>query len=196
MPIDLCNSIKGVGGYASSSSTLSGVFGSTIFTACLVTFVMILIVLVMYPAKRGTSFFVVGKMFVYMFMGNLLMLFLHGGVIKTSALAEYDRRVTSDFATSLSEPNLTHGNDYRQVVPSAAVRGGLETTGLPQYGGVQPTQDPPAQVQPTQPAPTSPEPPLPILPPEIAGGVALGGSSVLGGTQAPVQAGNPYAVTI
>lgn len=82
MPIDLFSSLKGASQWAFGSTLLNGVLGSSIFVAVIIALLMILLVMFMYPAKSGTPFSIVAKMFIYMFFGSLLVIFLHDGVIK------------------------------------------------------------------------------------------------------------------
>jgi hypothetical protein len=89
MPIDLYSSVKKTSKWAFDSPFLNNVLGSTLFVSIIIALIMILIIMIMYPAKSGTSFSVVLKMFFYMFIGSLVVLFLHDGIIKHMIEEEY-----------------------------------------------------------------------------------------------------------
>jgi hypothetical protein len=82
MPIDLCSSIKKTSQWAFGSSVLNSILGSSVFVSFIIALIMVLLIMIMYPAKAGTPFSVVAKMFVYMLFSSMLVIFLHDGVIK------------------------------------------------------------------------------------------------------------------
>lgn len=82
MPIDLYGSIKKTSQWAFGSPFLNGVLSSTVVVAIMISLIMIFIIMIMYPAKSGTPFSIVAKMFVYMFFSTMLVVFLHDSVLK------------------------------------------------------------------------------------------------------------------
>lgn len=82
MPIDLYTSLKKTSQWAFGSPILNSVLGSSVFMSIAIALLMIVLIMVMYPAKSGTGFSVIFKMFVYMTFGSLLLVFLHDCVLK------------------------------------------------------------------------------------------------------------------
>jgi hypothetical protein len=81
MPIDLNSSLKGASQWAFGSKLLNNMVGSSIFVALAISLLMVLLIMFMYPAKSGTPFSVLAKLFVYMVFGTVLILFLHDSVL-------------------------------------------------------------------------------------------------------------------
>ncbi len=94
MAIDLYSTLKNTSQWAFGSAILNGILSSSIFVAFVIALIMVLLIMLMYPAKSGTSFSVVCKLFVYMFLGSLLVLFLHDGVLTYMIKEEYSNNNT------------------------------------------------------------------------------------------------------
>lgn len=56
---------------------------SSILVAFLITIILILLVMFLYPAKKGTGTNILVRLFVYSFLSSMLIIFLHDGVIRT-----------------------------------------------------------------------------------------------------------------
>jgi len=82
MAIDLNSSIKSFSRMAFGSDTLNNIFGSSVFIALLISIIMIFIIMIFYPAKRGTGFIVLARMFLYMTFTTLFVIFLHDSILK------------------------------------------------------------------------------------------------------------------
>lgn len=102
MPIDLLSSIKKTSQWTFSSPTINYILGSSLFIAIIIALVMVLLIMIMYPARKNTQLSVLCKMFIYMFFSSLLIVFLHDGVIKTM----YDEELQSS-----EENNMMSGID-------------------------------------------------------------------------------------
>lgn len=168
MPIDLLSSIRKTSHWAFGSPILNNILGSSIFVALTIAIIMILIIMFMYPAKSGTPFSIVGKMFIYMFFITLMVIFLHDGVIKYMFEEELGEKASDDImqGVTLSSKNVVY-NNTPPVNPTL--------TQLPA----------PIQPQPAQPIQTQP---VPIVS-YVEGG---GGGSILRGRPAPQIKKNPY----
>jgi hypothetical protein len=121
MPIDLYSSLRGASQWAFGSPLLNNILGSSLFVAIVVALLMILLIMFMYPAKPGTSFAVIAKMFVYMFFSSLLVIFLHDGVIKymmeeeSAALDADDFMQNTTMRGRLADP--AYGGLYKTISP-------------------------------------------------------------------------------
>jgi len=126
MPIDLYSSIKKASQWAFGSPLLNGVLGSSLFVAPVIALLMVLIVMVMYPAKTGTPFSIVIKMFIYMLFGSLLIIFLHDGVIKYMMEEEYSSKDSDELMRNLTIQGRTadpsYERNYNLIKPQLAVQ--------------------------------------------------------------------------
>ncbi len=141
MPIDLHSSLKGASQWAFGSPLLNNALGSSICVALIIALLMILLIMFMYPAKPGTPFSVLAKLFVYMLFGTMMIVFLHDGVIKYMIEEEY----------------VTKDNEY--FMQNTTIEGRKAD---PSYSSIYKPISPLSQVAPPiiQP-PASPAPPLP-----------------------------------
>lgn len=124
MPIDLYSSLKGASQWAFGSPLLNNVLGSSVFVASIIALLMVLLIMFMYPAKSGTPFSVIAKLFVYMFFGTMLIVFLHDGVIKYMMEEEFAEKDSEQFMQNatmhgrIADPS--YSNMYKTVSPVSA----------------------------------------------------------------------------
>jgi hypothetical protein len=166
MSIDLSSSVKKTSQWAFSSPFLNGVLGSSLFVALVIAIVMVLLIMFMYPAKHGTPFMLVVKMFIYMFFISMVVIFLHDGVAKAAIAEEYRGKELDDLARGIDRTGKdpVYGN-----TPVVRPRTGA---GEPAAAVSQQTPSPPSQ--PIKPVPPTtgglPVEPLPSKPVPVAGG--------------------------
>jgi len=86
--IDFNSSTKKATNWVFTSSTLNSLLGNSLSLAITISLLMVLIVMVMYPAKQGSSFSIIIKMFIYMFLGSTIFIFLHDGIINNNIMSE------------------------------------------------------------------------------------------------------------
>jgi hypothetical protein len=90
---------------------------------------MIILIMVMYPAKPGTSFSIVAKMFIYMFFGSLLVIFLHDGVLRYLIDDENQNLKAEAFMQNTTsggrEYDPSYGGLYKPVNPTPASGGSI-----------------------------------------------------------------------
>ena len=177
MPIDLYSSIKKASQWAFGSPLLNGILGSSLFVAGVIALLMVLIVMFMYPAKSGTPFSVVIKMFVYMVCGSLLIIFLHDGVIKYMMEEEYSDKDSEEFMRNTTMQGRLADPAYAQM-----------------YKPIQPnTLTPPAQPN-TQAQPNTPAPPVQPTPPaQLNISDTITGGGTLEGAKAKKPPGSPFS---
>lgn len=96
MPIDLCSSINKTSRWAFGSPVLNSLLGSSIWLAILITIFIVIIIMVMYPAKKNTPLSLVFKMSIYIFLTTMLLLFLHDGIIKYLYDEEYQEKSNNE----------------------------------------------------------------------------------------------------
>ncbi len=121
MPIDLYSTAKKTSQWAFGSPFLNKILGSSLFVAGVVALLMVLLIMVMYPAKTGTSFSIVVKMFIYMFFGSLLVIFLHDGVVRYIMEDERQNLAADSFMQNATqggrEYDPSYGSLYKPINP-------------------------------------------------------------------------------
>ncbi len=111
MPIDLANSIKSTSQFVFASDTLNNILGSSIILGLLISIVLIVLVMILYPAKKNTSISVIGKIFIYSFIITSILVFLHDGIIKS----QYDNNKYDGF---LDEKHMLLSNNNIPIKPN------------------------------------------------------------------------------
>jgi hypothetical protein len=123
MPIDLYSSIKKTSQWAFGSPVLNGILGSSIFVSIAIALLMCLLIMIMYPAKSGTPFSIVAKMFVYMTFGSLLIIFLHDGVLKYMLEEEEEAKQAEYFMQNTTMEGRVadpaYGAMYKTISPTS-----------------------------------------------------------------------------
>lgn len=171
MPVDINSSIKQASQWAFGSSFLNSVLSNSFFVAVLIALIMVILIMFMYPAKSGTSMLVLVKLFVYMLLGTVLVVFLHDSVIKYTIEEEEVRRSRQELFSGVTpDGRIANPVSRDQLVPAIDVN---KTASV--LGGVQQV---PIQV------------PVPIQPPEVTPDV-LGGR-VVRAMRPPPYKPNPY----
>jgi hypothetical protein len=98
---------------------------------------MIVLIMIMYPAKSGTPFSVVFKMFLYMFGITLLVVFLHDGILKYVFEEEASSKSSENFMRGTTiegrQNDPAYGNSYIMVNPQAPQSTPIQGRGEPQY---------------------------------------------------------------
>ena len=106
MPIDFNNTITSLSKKTFGNTFLSSLFGNTISVSFMISLVIILIIMIMYPAKSGTKFTIFAKMMIYIYFSVLLITFLHDSVVKYKIKQDLDNNIEEDGMN-----NITVGND-------------------------------------------------------------------------------------
>lgn len=123
MPIDFYSTAKKTSQWAFGSPFLNKILSSSAFVAGIVSFLMIILIMIMYPAKSGTSFSIVIKMFVYMFFGSLLFIFLHDGVVRYMTEEAHNEQQSVAFMQNITQTGRTadpsYATMYKPIVPAA-----------------------------------------------------------------------------
>lgn len=145
MSIDLRDSAARAGSYVSSSPLLNGIFSNKIVVSLMIAAIMILIVMIVYPAKKGTGVGLLIKMFVYMATFTGIVMFLHDGILESNFKEQHHDNNALDFSpTSMSNEvnqpraNLlpTSGQQAIQItvqpVPAAGPPGNQSVTANPE----------------------------------------------------------------
>lgn len=93
MPIDLISIVKGGANIFSHDSGIGKFLKSSFGLALLLTIVMVIIVMFVYPAKEDAPMKSVFQIFIYTFVVNLIAIFFHDNIIKTELKKEQRNEV-------------------------------------------------------------------------------------------------------
>lgn len=122
MPIDFSSTTKSAERWAYGSPFLNKILGSSVFVAGAVSFLMIMLIMVMYPARSGTSFSIVLKMFVYMFFGSLLVIFMHDGFLRHMTEESHTEKQSEAFMQNITQSGRaadpSYASMYKPITPS------------------------------------------------------------------------------
>ena len=107
------------------SSVLNNVFGNSIIVAIVIALLMIILIMLMYPAKAGTPFSVILRIFLYMCLGTSLIILLHNGVIKHRNEAAAENETVGGFADGFvdgGKNDPSYGSSHKFINPHAPMR--------------------------------------------------------------------------
>jgi hypothetical protein len=118
MPIELSESLKNTCGVTFASRGMNGLFCSKFYTTLILTIMILILITVIYPCKKGTPFWIVGKLGFYIFAATLAILFLHDGVVYSSYKKEVAGGEGDEFVEALNGcDNVAFGGDNLPVNP-------------------------------------------------------------------------------
>jgi hypothetical protein len=118
MPIELSESLKNTCGVTFASRGMNGLFCSKFYTTLILTIIILILITVIYPCKKGTPFWIVGKLGFYIFAATLAILFLHDGVVYSSYKKEVAGGEGDEFVKLLTGgDNVAFGGDNLPVNP-------------------------------------------------------------------------------
>jgi len=197
MPIDLYSTVGKVRHTAFGSSILNGLLGSTLMASLVLSVVFMIFVLAIYPVKKNTPKTYLLKVFIYVFMAALVLVFLHDGIVKFNIEQQFkdnaEEEAVQDNNSSMVygaipvQPNnintyQTQQTQYQQQTQQT------QPSGTVQYVNTQGQQVSSYQGQGAPSVDGAREPDTESLGGDI---VRLGGN--LYGGKPPAVGGNPYA---
>lgn len=104
---------------------LNTLLGNSVIVAFIITIIMIIIVMFNYPANSDTSIGMIFKIFLYMLLINIPIVFLHNGIVKKNIEEEYIK----DKSDELLNP-FDDGEEKINVTPN------LNTNSVNQLRGI------------------------------------------------------------
>lgn len=118
MPFELLDTMKNTYGMTFASRGLNSIFCNKIYTTVILTIIIIILIIIIYPCKKGTPFWIVGKLGVYIFISVLVVLFIHNGVVYSSYKTESSQNDDDEFVKSFGGgDNIAFGGDNIKVMP-------------------------------------------------------------------------------
>ena len=120
MPIDIYSSLNNISNAVFGNNMLKAAFQGSIALGFVIALTCILLIMVLYPAKSGTSIVVVFKLFIYIFMASVSFIFIHDSILKKNIAVKYGQGESMDFIRGITtggrDPVYSHG--YIQIKPS------------------------------------------------------------------------------
>jgi hypothetical protein len=106
-----------------ASRGISKLFCNKFYTAGILTAMIIILIMVIYPCKKGTPVFIVFKLAFYILIFTYMVIFVHDGVLHQITEKENDDAETSKFIGGLGETNVVYGGDNIEVNPTVSAGG-------------------------------------------------------------------------
>lgn len=119
MPIELSDTLKNTFGMSFASRGLNNLFCSKIYTTIILTIIIIILIIIIYPCKKGTPFWVVGKLGLYIFISTLVVLFVHNGIVYESYKKEISGDEDDEFVNNVidGKNNVAFNSENMTVKP-------------------------------------------------------------------------------
>lgn len=118
MPFELSNVVKNTFQLSLNSQGLNVLFCNKFYTTAILTFVIIVLIMMIYPCKKGTSLTVIGKLTLYIFLSVLMIIFVHDGVLYKDSVEKLGDDKTSDFINNITKEDVVYGGDSVVVSPT------------------------------------------------------------------------------
>ena len=101
------------------SRGMNTIFSNKIYTAIIITIIIIILITVIYPCKKGTPFWILGKLGLYTFISSLAIIFIHDSVIHSNYQKDTTATENNKFISSLgSNSNPAFGGDSIPIEPA------------------------------------------------------------------------------
>jgi hypothetical protein len=118
MPFELSESFKNTCSITFASRGLNGIFCNKFYTSVILTIIILIIITIIYPCKKGTPFWIISKLGVYIFIATISIILIHDGVSNVTNNKINDRYENDEFVNNLSgNNNLSFKNDNMLVNP-------------------------------------------------------------------------------
>ena len=138
MPFELSESLKNTCSMTFASRGVNLIFSNKIYTSAILTIMIIVLIMILYPGKKGTPFWIVGKLGVYIFLVSLAIIFIHNGVVYSAFENKNGNKEIDGFINSIGDDtNIAFRGDNIAVKPKTDGNRDVENTkvGGNQIGG-------------------------------------------------------------
>jgi hypothetical protein len=116
MPVDLCASLNRTGDYAFGSPFLNSLFGNKIIVSVLIALIVVVIVMLIYPAKKGTDYGLLIKIFIYVAAFTGIVIFLHDGILEANVKEQMHDKNSVNISSD--SPQNTVYPDRKIITPN------------------------------------------------------------------------------
>jgi hypothetical protein len=118
MPLEISSLLKDSYGWSFSSRGLNSLFCNKFYTALILTIIILILIMNIYPCKIGTSACVTFKLGIYILITSLTILFIHDSVVCDIHEKSVTGGETDTFINALgSDTNPAFSKDVTVVNP-------------------------------------------------------------------------------
>lgn len=119
MPVDLQNLAKFGGDCAYGNKMISDMCSKPTHSAAFMTVLIIVLIMIICPCKKGTSLLVFCKLGFYIFLTSFVVMFMHDGISSTNYKKKYDSKQSENLIHSFSGGNsVVYGGDNITITPA------------------------------------------------------------------------------
>jgi len=118
MPFELSDTIKNTCQLSLHSQGLNLIFCNKFYTTAILTFVIIILIMIIYPCKEGTKSLVLCKLCLYIFLASLAIICVHDGVLYKDNIEKIGGDKSDEFINRISGgEDIVYGGDSIPVTP-------------------------------------------------------------------------------
>ena len=118
MPLEISNILKDSCGWSFSSRGLNSLFCNKFYTALILTIIILILIMNIYPCKKGTPAWITFKLGFYVLMASLAILFIHDGIVYGIHEKSIEGGKTDSFIDGLgSDMNPAFASDATPILP-------------------------------------------------------------------------------
>jgi hypothetical protein len=119
MPFELGNSLKSTCNWTFQSRGMNSLFYSKIYTTAIMTMLVIVLIMIIYPCKKNTPTWLLFKLGFYIFILTLGIIVMHDGVVLTTLKEKIGGRENESFINNIhSDKNIAFGDESVIVSPN------------------------------------------------------------------------------
>jgi hypothetical protein len=119
MPFELGNSLKNTCNWTFQSKGMNSLFCSKIYTTTIITVMVIVLIMIIYPCKKNTPTWLLFKLGFYVFILTLGIIVMHDGVVLTALKEKIGGRESESFIDNIhSDKNIAFGDESITVSPN------------------------------------------------------------------------------
>jgi hypothetical protein len=119
MPLEISTMMKDTFGWSFSSRGLNNLFSNKLYTSMILTILILILIMNIYPCKKGTSAHITFKLGFYILMTSLAIIFIHDGILHGLYEKNKIGGDEESFINALSSGNNTaFKNDNTTIKPN------------------------------------------------------------------------------
>lgn len=140
MPIELSNIINSTFGFSFKSRGVNNIFTNKIYTSAILTILIVFLIMIIYPCKKNTPGYILGKLIFYIFIATLGIIFIHDCIMYNNYESKKEQQGSDEFIDNIGG-NIAYeeGKDIITVSPAKDkinIAGGDEMTGFNECSGI------------------------------------------------------------
>jgi hypothetical protein len=130
MPIELSNTLKDTCGWSFASPGINNIFCNKVYTAGVLTVIIIILVMIIYPGKAGTPMWVIFKLGFYILLATVGVIFIHDSIVHNISEKKIEGGASDAFINALDgSENVAFAGDRMAIEHRSPITGGDGITG-------------------------------------------------------------------